>query len=354
MALLRPSYEAGIVTCGKLVAELERSVEEYTGARHAVMLSSCTSGLMLAYAAMDFPDGSEVIVPSFTFAATVQAILWNRLTPAYVDCLPGTMTIDPDEVKKAISEKTKAICPVSIFGLPPDIDELQDISTRHGVPLIFDSAQGLGATYKGSRLGGFGQCEIFSMSPTKVITAIEGGVLTTNDAEFAAKIKSMRDYGKGPDGQEMVYNGLSARPGEMHAAVALLGMKNAEGLVRARRRLIGMYRDRLGNLPGCWVQEFPDDRETSGNYFTLLVRPEAKVDRNSLYETLKSNDIQSKKYFYPAVHLQEAFVQAQCRIVGDLANTLEASDQSLALPLFSHMDSEQLDEICKVVCRELA
>lgn len=353
MALLRPSYEAGIVTCGKLVAELERSVEEYTGARHAVMLSSCTSGLMLAYAAMDFPEGSEVIVPSFTFAATVQAILWNRLTPVYVDCLPGTMTIDPDEVRKAISEKTKAICPVSIFGLPPDIDELQDISTRHGIPLIFDSAQGLGATYKGSRLGGFGQCEIFSMSPTKVITAIEGGVLTTNDGEFAAKIKSMRDYGKGPDGQEMVYNGLSARPGEMHAAVALSGMRNANGLVKARRRLIGTYRERLGNLPGCRVQEYPDDRETSGNYFTLLVGAKAEVDRNSLYGTLKSNNIQSKKYFYPPVHLQKAFVKTPGKVEGDLRNTMEVSDQSLALPLFSHMDEGQLSQICKVVQSEL-
>ena len=140
----------------------------------------------------------------------------------------------------------------------------------------------------------------------------------------------------------------------MHAAVALLGMNNADELVKARRRLIGMYRDRLGNLPGCRVQEFPDDRETSGNYFTLLVGPKAKLDRNSLYETLKSNNIQSKKYFYPPVHLQKAFVNGSGRIVGDLRNTLEASDQSLALPLFSHMDEGQLSQICKVVIDELS
>ena len=140
----------------------------------------------------------------------------------------------------------------------------------------------------------------------------------------------------------------------MHAAVALLGMNNADELVKARRRLIGMYRDRLGNLPGCRGQEFPDDRETSGNYFTLLVGREAKVDRNSLYGTLKSNNIQSKKYFYPPVHLQKAFVKAPGRIVGDLGNTIEASDHSLALPLFSHMDVEQLDRICGVVINELS
>ena len=292
---------------------------------------------MLAYAAMEFPEGCEVIVPSFTFAATVLAILWNRLVPVYVDCLPGTMTVDPDEVEKAMSPRTVAICPVTIFGLPPDIDELEDISRRYGIPLIYDSAQGLGAKYKGKRLGGFGHCEIFSMSQTKVITAIEGGVLTTNDKVFADRIKSMRDYGKGPDGQEMIYNGLSARPGEMHAAVALLGMRNSETLIANRLRLISEYRERLGSLPGCRVQEFPEDRQTSGNYFTLLVGPDAKTDRNSLYESLKSNDIQSKKYFFPPVHLQTAFVNGPGRVVGDLQNTIEASvTVSGSSVIFSH------------------
>ena len=248
--LLRDSYDNGIVTCGKLVSEFERAVVKFTGASNAVMLSSCTSGLILAYKAMDFPGGSEVILPSFTFAATVQAILWNGLVPVYVDSLPGTMTIDPDEVLKAISPKTKAICPVTIFGLPPDNDQLEEISRCFSIPLIFDSAQGLGSTYRGFPLGTFGLCEVFSMSPTKVITAIEGGVLTTNDDEFASKIRSMRDYGKGPDGQEMVYNGMSARPSEMHASVALLGMNNAGNLISSRRELIGKYRARLGQLPG--------------------------------------------------------------------------------------------------------
>ena len=347
--LLGDSYDNGVVTCGKLVSELEQAVVKFTGARHAVMLSSCTSGLMLAYKAMDFPDGSEVILPSFTFAATAQAILWNGLVPVYVDCLPGTMTIDPEEVLRAITRKTKAICPVTIFGLPPDNDRLDEISRRFSIPLIFDSAQGLGATYKGGSLGHFGLCEVFSMSPTKVITAIEGGALTTDDHEFASKISSMRDYGKGPDGQQMVYNGLSARPSEMHASVALLGMNNAENLITLRRKLIANYRASLSQLPGCRVQEFPEDRETSGNYFTLLIGPQAKATRNEVYEELKRHNIQSKKYFYPPVHLQTAFKKADGRVIGGMKHTIAAADQSLALPLFSHMNQEQFARVCKAV-----
>ena len=352
--LLRDSYDNGIVTCGKLVSEFEQAVVKFTGASNAVMLSSCTSGLILAYKAMDFPSGSEVILPSFTFAATVQAILWNGLVPVYVDCLPGTMTIDPDEVLKAISPKTKAICPVTIFGLPPDNDQLDEISRRFSVPLIFDSAQGLGATYRGYPLGTFGLCEVFSMSPTKVITAIEGGVLTTNDDEFASKIRSMRDYGKGPDGQEMVYNGMSARPSEMHASVALLGVNKAGNLISSRRELIGKYRARLGQLPGCRVQEFPEDRETSGNYFTLLVGPEAKATRDEVYEQLKRHNIQSKKYFYPPVHVQTAFKNAPGRVIGEMNNTVSIANQSLALPLFSHMNQEQFARVCQAVEKTLS
>lgn len=347
--LLEPSYNDGLVTTGSLVKTLELEIKKYTGSSHAVAVSSCTSGLMLAYAAMNFPEGSEVILPSFTFAATAQAILWNRLTPVYVDCLPATMTIDPKQVIEAISPSTAAICPVTIFGLPPDISELVNISKRYAIPLIFDSAQGLGAKYKDRRLGAFGLCEVFSMSPTKVITAIEAGVLTTNNTELADKMRSLRDYGKGPDGQEMIYIGLSARLSELHAAVGLSGISNADSLINSRLRLIRSYRDRLGGLPGCSVQTFPDDRTSSGNYFTLLIGPNAKIDREAVYDALKAQNIQSKRYFYPPVHAQTAFRNAPGRVVGALPNTVSASHESLALPLFSHMTEEQQDRICRVI-----
>ena len=142
------SYASGIVTLGQAVSRFEKEICDFTGAKAAVAVSSCTSGLMLAFASMNFPEGAEVILPSFTFPATAQALFWNRLKPVYVDCLPGSMTIDPDQVSKAISGKTVAVCPVTIFGLPPDIAPLMDISNSNSIPLIFDSAQGLGSKYE--------------------------------------------------------------------------------------------------------------------------------------------------------------------------------------------------------------
>ncbi len=351
---VREAYDSGVVTLGKMVGLFEEQVRQYTDVDHAVAVSSCTSGLMLAFAAMGFPERAEVVVPSFTFPATVQALIWNRLTPVFVDCLPGTMTIDPDEVAKAIGPNTAAILPVTTFGLPPDMDTLGKIAERTGILLICDSAQGLGATYRGKRVGGFGLCEAFSLSPTKVITAIEGGIVTTNDTELAEKLRAMRDYGKDPDGEEMKFNGLSARMSELHASVGLLSLRDADSLIDARLQLIRKYRERTQNLPGCRVQEFPEDRISSGNYFTLLIGKNARADRDGVMNELNARNIGSKRYFYPPVHVQRAFRDHPHRIIGKLPNTWAGATTSLALPLYAHMTVQDHDRVCEAIQSILA
>lgn len=354
-ALLRGPWGSGIVTVGATVREFEAEVCRRTGAKHAVALSSCTAGLMLVPRALGLQPGSEVVVPSFTFAATGQALLWNGLVPVFADCLPGTCTMDPDDVERNLSPKTSAICPVYVYGLPPDVDALLEIGRRRGIPVYFDSAQGLGSTYRGRPAGGFGGCEVFSLSPTKVITAIEGGVVTTNDDALAARLRSMRDYGKDPgSGEDMVHLGLSARMSELHAAVGLLSLRNGDALVGARLKRIARYRERLGRLPGCEVQEYPDDRTTSGNYFVLFVTDRARRSRDEVHQALKEAGIQTKRYFYPPVHEQTIFRQFPMRVSPSLEQTEAASRTALALPLYSHMTDEQMERVCEQVERLLA
>jgi dTDP-4-amino-4,6-dideoxygalactose transaminase len=353
MRVVLESYRSGRVTLGEVTNALEGEVQRFCDVAHAVAVSSCTSGLMLVLAAMGFSEGDEVIMPSFTFAATAQAILWNRLTPVFVDCLPGTMTIDPGEVRRSIGGRTVAICPVTVFGLPPDLGELEEISSKTGLPLICDSAQGLGSSYGGRPAGGFGCAEVFSLSPTKVVTAIEGGMITTDDGELAGKLRSMRDYGKGPGGDEMIYNGLSARMSELHAAIGLLSLRNADELIRLRMRLIGRYRRFAATLPGCAVQQFPGDRTTNGNYFTILVGESAKRDRDASFAALARAGIESKRYFFPPVHAQKIVADRPHRIVGELPNTWAASRASLALPLYSHMTEQQQDRVCDALGKAL-
>ncbi len=349
LAVFRESYDTGQITSARVVELFEEEARRFTGMQCAVAVSSCTAGLMIVLAAMGFPRGAEVVVPSFTFAATVEAILWNGLTPVYVDCLPDTLTVDPDEVVKALGPQTRAICPVNVFGLPPDLDRLTEISRQFGIPLIMDSAQGLGSSYRGRPAGGFGLCEVFSLSPSKVITAMEGGLATTNDEKLAQNLKFMRDYGKGPDKEEMIFNGLSARMSEFHASVGLLNLRDAQSLVDSRLGLIRRYTDRLNGIAGCRIQHFPGDRTSSGNYFSVLIGEGAALDRDGVMRVLSLQNIESKRYFYPPVHIQRAFRDHPHRIVGELPNTWAASRESLALPLFAHMTHEAQDRVCDIL-----
>ena len=237
-----------------------------------------------------------------------------------------------------------------MYGLPPDIDALTKVGERHGIPVYFDSAQGLGAEYQGRKAGAFGQCEIFSLSPTKVVTAVEGGVICTGDARLAARLRSMRDYGKDPQkGEDMVHLGLSARMSELHAAVGLLSLRRVDELVKARRQLIEVYQARLGALPGCHVQSVPPDRSSSGNYFVLFVTAAARADRDAVYAGLAARGIQTKRYFYPPVHEQTLLGRVPHRVSDRMERTVTASRQALALPLYSHMTPEQVDRVCREV-----
>jgi dTDP-4-amino-4,6-dideoxygalactose transaminase len=353
--LVRPSWEEGVVTTGRVVRAFEEEICRQTGAAQAVAMSSCTAGLMLAVRALELPEGAEVIVPSFTFAATAQALLWNGLVPVFCDCRPDTLTLDPADVERNLTARTGAICAAYVYGLPPDVDALTALGARHGVPVYFDSAQGLGAEYQGRRAGAFGACEIFSLSPTKVVTAIEGGVICTDDASLAARLRSMRDYGKDPKkGEDMVYLGLSARMSELHAGVGLLSLRRVDELVKARRQLIETYRARLGALPGCRVQTVPADRSSSGNYFVLLIGAEARATRDAVYAGLAERGIQTKRYFYPPVHEQTIVRRMPHRVSERMEGTITASRQALALPLYSHMTPEQVDRVCREVERLLA
>jgi dTDP-4-amino-4,6-dideoxygalactose transaminase len=352
---IRSGWDVGMVTVGPIVKALEEEACRQTGAKHAVALSCCTAGLMMIPRALELPAGSEVIVPSFTFAATAQALLWNGLVPVFCECLPGTCSLDPEDVERNLSPRTSAICAVAVYGLSPDIDALLEVGRRAGVPVYFDSAQGLGATYRGQPLGAWGACEVFSLSPSKVVTAIEGGLFTTNDGSLAGRIRAMRDYGKDPvKGEEMVYLGLSARMSELHSAVGLLSLRSIHELVKARMARIALYRDRLGALPGCWVQEYPNDRTTSGNYFVLFITDKAKASRDEVYESLKQAGIQTKRYFYPPLHEQAMFQRFPMKVSARLAQTQRASRAGLALPLYCHMPQEEIDTICERVNALLA
>lgn len=339
--------ESGRVTMGKHVAALEAEVCARTEVRHVVGVSSCTSGLMLLLKALDLPAGSEVITPSFTFAATSHALLWNGLRPVFCDSEPESFTMDASAAESLVTARTSAICPVCVFGVPGDMNAYRDLADRHGLALLFDSAQGLGSTYGDQFLGNFGDGEVFSLSPTKVVTAMEGGLVATSDDMIADRIRRLRDYGKAPDGEDMQWLGLSARMTEVNALIGRWSLARLDTWVARRTELMERYRERLRHVPGVSFQRIPPRCTSSRNYMVILLDPRVvAVKRDDLHVWLRLRGIQTKRYFYPALHNQTLYrdLEPGCCARLPVAERLSAS--SLALPLHSHMTLDAVDDIC--------
>jgi dTDP-4-amino-4,6-dideoxygalactose transaminase len=348
MAEIKEIFYSGNVTVSKYVKLFEERCARYLRVKETVAVSSATSGLMLAVKALGLKR--EVIVPSFTFTATVHSLIWNGLTPVFVDCEEGTYNIDVKDVEKKITPKTSAIMPVYIFGNSPRIRELEKAAKKYGLKLIFDSAQAFGAEYGGVRAGGFGDCEVFSLSPTKVLTSLEGGLITTNNIKLAEYLRRLRDYGK--CGEDIESVGLSARMSELHALVGLKNLGNVEKCLKTRRKLIALYQGLLKNIKGISFQEVLPGNKSSGNYMVIFIDEQGfGMSRDKLYEALKEENIETKKYFYPAVHLQKAYRAFRQAYEGKLPVTEKASRTGLALPLYGHMEPVSVEKVCGAIVR---
>jgi dTDP-4-amino-4,6-dideoxygalactose transaminase len=258
--------------------------------------------------------------------------------------------MDPSAAEKLINENTSAIYPVCIFGVPGDIDAYRDLAQKYGLALLFDSAQGLGGAYKGTFIGNFGEGEVFSLSPTKVVTAMEGGMVTTNDDELARQIRYMRDYGKAPDGEDMRWLGLSARMGEINAAIGRWSLARIDQWIANRQTIMERYRSVLGNLPGVSFQHIPQHCRSSCNYQVILLDPDVcPLKRDQLYVMLKERGIQTKRYFYPALHNQTLYRSLDPGCDERLPVAEKIASSSLALPMYSHMPIDQVSYICDLI-----
>jgi len=341
---LRRALVSGQVTRGRNVQALESDAARRLGVRHAVAVSSCTSGLMLVLRALDLKG--EVILPSFTFLATGTSVLWCGLTPVFADVDPETATVDPADVERRITRRTRAILAVHTFGAPADCDRLERIARRHRVKLVFDAAHGFGCRWRGRPVGGFGDAEVFSMSPTKLVVAAEGGLVTTDDAALARRIRIGREYGN-PGNYDCEFPGLSARFEEFNAILARWGLRTLEAHATARRRLAARLRRRLADVPGVGFQRVPDGGAHGYKDLSLEIDPAAfGTTRDGLAAALARQGIDSRKYYFPLVHETRAFRAWRARTgPRDLPGSYRLSRNSLSVPLWSHMPPAVMDRI---------
>lgn len=342
-------WQSGRLTLGPYTKAFEDAAADWMGVAHAIAVNSCTSGLMLVLRALELTG--EVIIPSFTWASTGHAVVWNGLTPRFADVAADTCTMDPDDVARRITPQTAAILTANAFGVYPDMDALQRVADDAGVVLLSDSAQAIGATYRNRRGGGLCRAEIFSFSPTKVVTAIEGGLITTDDDQLAEKLRQLRDYGKSSDGTDVESFGLSARLSEFHSIVGLTNLARLDDLIAARERLVRAYRDGLADVPGVGFQTIPEGSRSSHNYVVIFL-DRAIHDRERVYAAMADAGVQTKRYFHPPLHRQGSYVSFPDPDP-PLPVTERLSATALALPLYSHLEIAEVQQVCARLRRVL-
>jgi dTDP-4-amino-4,6-dideoxygalactose transaminase len=341
----------GIVTNADHVADFEARTAAFLGVEpeSVVAVSSCTSGLMLVLKAMEL--AGEVVVPSFTFSATVHALIWNGLLPAFADCDPETLNVDPDSVERLLSPRVTAILGVHIFGSPCEVELLSGIARSRGLRLVFDAAHGFGASFRGQKIGSFGDAEVFSLTPTKTVVAGEGGLVVARDAEIARRVRIGRNYGD-PGTYDCEFSGLNARMPEFNAILGKQTLGTLAQTLESREAWAGLYRERLSGIPGLTFQQIAPYCRTTYKDFTLLVEAsEFGLSRDDLAQALECEGIMTKKYFFPPQHRQRAFAGLSARADGDLPHTEHVSRRTLSLPLFPGLGRANVDGVCRAIER---
>jgi dTDP-4-amino-4,6-dideoxygalactose transaminase len=339
--------DSRMVTKGQYLEAFEAAVREHLGVRHALGVSSCTSGLMLTYKCLGLEG--DVVVPSFTFMATVSALTWCGLRPVYADVRRDTTNLDPVAAEAAITPQTTAIVAVHNFGNPADIEGLQQVADRHGLKLIFDAAHGFGALYRGKPVGGQGNAQIFSLSPTKLLIAGEGGLVATNDDELAEKIRIGREYGNNGS-YDSIFPGLNARLAEFNALMGFYSLKELEQAAQNRNHSVDIYTEELGCLPGIGFQQVdPGDRNSYKDFSITIDEHLFGLNRDELAQALNAENIDTRKYYEPPVHRQSAYRHYYSD--QPLSNTDWLSLHSLSLPIWSEMSVETAAGICAAIRR---
>ena len=354
------SLRSGQLASGPRSARFEEAFAERIGVAHAVALSSCTAALHLAYLAAGVGPGDEVIVPSFTFAATAAAVRYCGAEPVFADIIGlDDPSIDPDQVAQLLSRRTKAVAAVHFGGYAAPVDVLADLCREHGVALIEDVAHAPQASLGGKSLGSFGLASAFSFFSNKVLPLGEGGMLVTDDDRVAAETRALRSHGITPvhddtdgfrDGYDVETPGYNYRLDEARSALALARLRRLDEDVATRRAITFRYRSLLRRVAGIEVP-YTDEAVERSSCYVMAIFVERAEERDEFRRRLLENHGIQTTVLYPAIHEFTAY-QARFR-TGNLATTERAARSAVMLPMFPHLTEEQQDLIVAAVEEEL-
>lgn len=362
LSVLEP-LRSGWLVQGPKVKEFEERWCAFTGTKHSVAVTSCTSALHLSLAALGFGAGDEAIVPAFTWISTANVVEHLGGKAVFCDVDLQTFNIDPARIEDRITPRTKAILPVHLFGLSADMDAIRAVAQKHNLWIVEDAACGFGAMFRGRHVGTLGHAGCFSFHPRKAITTGEGGMVTTDDDRLAEKIRCLRDHGAsisdlqrhvGPKPfllSDHVYAGYNQRMTDLQAALGSAQMLRASAIIAERRRLAQRYNQAFSKLSWLRTPSCPEDLEHGYQSYPCLFQPEPlKPDsihrvnalRNEWMEVLQQNGISTRPATH-AVHMLGYYRDKYGLMPVDFPNAWAANDCSISLPLFHGMSESDQD-----------
>ncbi|MCX8080331.1 MAG: DegT/DnrJ/EryC1/StrS family aminotransferase [Bacteroidia bacterium] len=327
---------------GTFVEEFEHLFASYLGAKHVICVNNGTSALQLAVMTLGIGPGDEVIVPANTFIATAWGVTHAGATPVFVDCLPDTWQIDPRDVKRKITSRTKAVIGVHLYGQPFEIDEVIEICNKHNLYLIEDAAQAHGAEYKGKKVGTFGNLACFSFYPGKNLGACgEGGAVVTNDEKFAKKIQQLRNHGSLTRYYHDII-GFNMRMGGLEAASLKIKLKYLDSWNEKRRKIAQRYFDEIKNLL-IKMQKQPAQLKSVFHLFVVMCEKKEKF-----IEHLTQNNIQPAFHYPVPCHLQKAYSHLGYKS-GSCPNAEKLSAECISLPMYPELEESEINHVISVI-----
>ncbi|TCL60275.1 perosamine synthetase [Hydrogenispora ethanolica] len=344
-AVLRSDH----LSCGPVIREFETKLATVAGTRYAVAVSSGTTALHLLMLALGIGPGDEVITTPYSFISSANCILYVGAKPVFCDIVPGGFNIDPQAIAAKITSKTKAILVVHVFGFPAAMDEILKIASEHGIPVIEDACEAIGARIDGKPVGGLGVAGTFAFYPNKQITTGEGGVITTNDPYIAELTRSLANQGRSHDRQWLLHErmGYNYRLNELSAALGCAQLERLEAILAARSRVAGWYQEALRDEPLLTLPNPLESPNTQTSWFVYVVRFHSHRLREMIAEELQNQGVECRPYF-PAIHLQP-FYRSFGYAEGDFPETEKAADTGLALPFFTRMTQSMINTVAAIL-----
>jgi dTDP-4-amino-4,6-dideoxygalactose transaminase len=347
---------SGWLTMGPKTFEFERQFAGYVGATHAVAVSSCTAALHLALEAVGVRRGDEVLVPTTTFTATAEVVTYLGAKPVFVDIDPRTLNMDPHDAERRITPSTRAVIPVHFAGTPCDMAEIFDIAAHHKLHVIEDAAHALPASYKGKRIGTISELTAFSFYATKTLTTGEGGMITTENEEYAKRLQVMRLHGIARDAwkrytaegswfYEVLEAGFKYNLTDLQAALGVVQLAKCDAMNLARERIARRYTHAFQSIAAVEAPDTLSDRTTAWHLYVLRLHlDELRIDRNQFIQELAERGVGTSVHFIP-LHLQPVYQRDYNYRPGDLPAAEREYQRSLSLPIYSGMRDEEVEHV---------